>query len=176
MDIEKKWDFVAIHKKYQREYFDCGYSALNDYLKKHANQNHDKGIAKTFIAVDKSQPVKVEGFYTVSASTIEFKSLPKPNQKGIPAYPIPSFLIGKLAVEDSIKEQGLRGELLVDAMLRAVKTAQEVGIFAVRVDAIDLKAKDFYLKYEFIPFQDKPLSLFLPVKTIIKFFSLEKFS
>ncbi len=171
MDIEKKWDFVAIHKKYQREHFDCGYSALNDYLKKYAKQNHEKGIAKTFVAVDKSQPLKVNGFYTVSASIIEFESLPESAKKSMPAYPVPAFLIGKLAVDNSVKGQGLGGELLVDALLRAVKAAQEVGIFAVRVDAMDLSAREFYLKYEFIPFQDKPLSLFLPIKAIIKSFS-----
>jgi hypothetical protein len=32
------------------------------------------------------------------------------------------------------------------ALFRAVKTSQEIGIFAVRVDAIDSKAKEFYLK------------------------------
>jgi GNAT superfamily N-acetyltransferase len=171
MDIEKKWDFVAIHKKYQREHFDCGYSTLNDYLKKYAKQNHEKGIAKTFVAADKSESLKIDGFYTVSTSTIEFESLPESAKKGMPAYPIPAFLVGKLAVDNSAKGQGLGGELLVDALLRAVKVAQEVGIFAVRVDAIDMKAKEFYLKYEFVQFQDKPLSLFLPIKTIVKFFS-----
>ncbi len=171
MDVEKKWDFVAIHKKYQREHFDCGYPALNDYLNKYAEQNHEKGTAKTFVAVDKAQLLKVDGFYTVSASSIEFESLPASAQKGLPAYPIPAILIGKLAVDNSEKGQGLGGELLVDALLRAVKAAQKVGIFAVRVDAIDLKAREFYLKYEFIPCQDQPLSLFLSIQTIIKFFS-----
>jgi hypothetical protein len=28
---EKQWDFVPIDKKYQRDSFDCGYPALNDY-------------------------------------------------------------------------------------------------------------------------------------------------
>jgi predicted GNAT family N-acyltransferase len=75
-------------------------------------------------------------------------------------------LIGKLAVDNAMKGRGLGGELLVDAIFRAVKAAQEVGVFAVRVDAIDLKAKEFYLKYEFIPFEDSSRSLFLPIETI----------
>ena len=72
----------------------------------------------------------------------------------MPAYPIPAMLIGRLAVNNSIKGQGLGGELLADAFYRAVRASQEIGIYAVRVDAIDLQAKEFYLKYEFIPFQD----------------------
>ena len=166
-EAEKRWNFVPIHQKYQREYFDCGYPVLNDYLKKYARQNHEKGISKTFIAISQSEPLKIGGYYTVSASVIEFDSLPKSYQKGMPIYPIPALLIGKLAVDNSVKGQGLGGELLVDALFRAVKASQEIGIFAVRVDAIDLRAKEFYLKYEFIPFQDQPLSLFLLMKTIL---------
>jgi predicted GNAT family N-acyltransferase len=172
MASEKKWNFVPIHKKYQRDHFNCGYPALDDYIKKYAKQNHEKGIAKTFVAIEDSTSLKVDGFYTLSASTIEFESLPDTSQKGLPAYPIPAILIGKLAVDSAAKGQGLGTELLVDALLRAVKASQDVAVFAVRVDAIDSTARDFYLKYEFIPFQDQPLSLFLPVKTIIREFSV----
>jgi hypothetical protein len=62
--------------------------------------------------------------------------------------------------------EGLGEELLVNALSRIVTVSEEIGIFAVRVDAIDERAKQFYLKYEFIPFVDNSLSLFLPLKTI----------
>jgi GNAT superfamily N-acetyltransferase len=179
MASEKKWDFVPIDKKYQRDHFDCGYSALDDYIKKYAKQNHEKRIAKTFVAIQDSTSLKVDGFYTISASTIEFESLPDSSQKGLPAYPILAILIGKLAVDGAAKGQGLGTELLIDALLRVVKASQDVAVFAVRVDAIakgasgaiDATARDFYLKYEFIPFQDQPLSLFLPIKTIVREFA-----
>ena len=169
-ESQKRWNFVPIDKKYQREHFDCGYPVLNNYLKKYARQNHEKGIAKTFVAISQAKSLRIDGYYTVSASVIEFASLPKSYQKGMPTYPIPAILIGKLAVDNSVKGQGLGGELLVDALFRAVKASQEIGIFAVRVDALDLTAKEFYLKYEFIPFQAQTLSLFLPIKTILKEF------
>jgi GNAT superfamily N-acetyltransferase len=172
MAAEKKWAFVPIHKKYQRDHFDCGHRILDDYLKKYAKQNHERGIAKTFVAIDDSLSLKVHGFCTLSASTIEFESLPNSSQKGLPAYPIPAILIGKLAVDGAARGQGLGTELLVDALIRAVKASLEVAVFAVRVDAIDATARNFYLKYEFMPFQDQPLSLFLPIKTIIKEFPI----
>ena len=169
-ESQKRWNFVPIDKKYQRGHFDCGYPILNDYLKKYARQNHEKGIAKTFVAISQAKSLRIDGYYTVSASVIEFASLPKSYQKGMPTYPIPAILIGKLAVDNSVQGQGLGGELLVDALFRAVKASQEIGIFAVRVDALDLTAKEFYLKYEFIPFPAQTLSLFLPIKTILKEF------
>jgi len=169
-DREERWDFQPIDKKYQRNFFDCGYQILNDYLKKYARQNHIKGIAKTFVGVSALGELKVDGYYTASASVIEYESLPDFCQRGMPAYPIPSMLIGKLAVDNSVKGQGLGSELLADALYRAVRAAQEIGIYAVRVDAIDLQAKKFYLNHEFIPFQDNQLSLFLPMETIIREF------
>jgi len=169
-DSSARWNFVPIDKKHQRDSFDCGYAILNDYLKKYARQNHNKGIAKTFVAIPASGSLNIDGYYTVSASVIEFESLPESYQKGMPAYPIPAMLIGRLAVNNSVKGQGLGGELLADAFYRAVRASQEIGMYAVRVDAIDLQAKEFYLKYEFIPFQDNELSLFLPIATIVREF------
>jgi GNAT superfamily N-acetyltransferase len=167
---EARWNFLPIEKKYKKDAFDCGYQVLNDYLKKYARQNHQKGIAKTFVAVKESGSMKVDGYYTLSASIIEYEFLPESYQKRIPAYPIPATLIGKLAVDNSVKGKGLGGELLADALYRIVRAAQEIGIFAVRVDAIDLQAREFYLKHEFIPFLDRELSLFLPIETIAKEF------
>ena len=170
-DSEARWNFVPIDKKHQRDSFDCGYAILNDYLKKYARQNHNRGIAKTFVAIPASGSLKIDGYYTVSASVIEYESLPEYYQSRMPAYPIPAMLIGRLAVDNLVKGQGLGGELLVNALYRAVRASQEIGIYAVRVDTIDLQAKEFYLKYEFIPFQYNKLSLFLPMATIVKEFS-----
>lgn len=169
-DSGARWNFLPIDKKYQRDSFDCGYPVLNDYLKKYARANHNKGIAKTFVAIPTSGRLKVDGYYTVNSSVIEYESMPDSFKRGIPAYPLPAVLIGKLAVDNPVQGQGLGREMLVNALIRAVRASQEIGIFAVRVDAIDLKAKEFYLKHEFIPFQDKKLSLFLPMETILREF------
>jgi GNAT superfamily N-acetyltransferase len=79
-------------------------------------------------------------------------------------------LIGRLAVDRIWQGQGLGSRLLVDALMRALRISQEVGVYAVRVDALDAKAREFYLSHEFLPFQDVELSLFLPIATIARFF------
>ncbi|MEQ9373025.1 MAG: hypothetical protein RIG63_28990 [Coleofasciculus chthonoplastes F3-SA18-01] len=53
-------------KRYQRDTFDCGCRVLNEYLKKYARQNHQKVIAKTFVAIPALGGLKVDGYYTIS--------------------------------------------------------------------------------------------------------------
>jgi ribosomal protein S18 acetylase RimI-like enzyme len=160
------WNFVLLEKKHKRKEFDCGNRELNQYLTKYARQNDKSGINKAFVATKTDTPLVIDGYYTISSCVIDFQSLPEDNRQRLPAYPVPAALIGRLAVDISCQGQGLGTELLVNALLRIVKASKEIGIYAVRVDAINDKAKQFYLKHEFIPFEDSPLSLFLPLKTI----------
>lgn len=166
----QRWNFLPIEKKHKRSEFDCGNKELNHYLSRYARQNHRKGINKAFVATKSATPLKIDGYYTISSSNIAFASFPESERKGIPNYPIPCALIGRLAVDISCQGQGLGSELLVNALIRIVNASQEIGIYAVRVDAINETAKQFYLKHEFIPFLDSPLSLFLPLQTIAKEF------
>ena len=161
-----RWNFVPLQKKHNRTMFDCGNDNLNQYLRKYAKQNDKKGISKAFVATKSSSPTAIDGYYTISTSTIEFEFLPQDLARKLPNYPIPAALIGRLAVDLNCQGEGLGEELLVNALFRIVQVSQEIGIYAVRVDAIDESAKQFYLKYELIPFMDNCLSLFLPLKSI----------
>lgn len=145
--------------------FDCGAEDLNTYLKRFAKKNDKLGIGRTYVLLDKTRAL---GFYTVSMAQIEFKSLPKPSQGKLPRYPIPVVRIGRLAVDLSAQGQGLGEFLLMDALTRCLRVSEEIAVFAVVVDAKNDQAKDFYLKYGFIPLEDQELSLFLPLKTIEK--------
>jgi len=160
------WIFSRLDKSFEKQNFDCGQPTLNDYLKKYALQNMKKGYSVTFVATE-PESKEIAGYYCASASTIEFANLPESLQKGLPKYPAPAMLIGQLAVEQRRQGQGLGETLLMHALSRAVRISQEMAIFAVRVDALDLPSQKFYLKYGFVPFQDAELSLLLPMKTIL---------
>jgi GNAT superfamily N-acetyltransferase len=160
------WIFSKIEQSFDKQNFDCGQPILNDYLQKYALQNMKKGYSITFV-VTKENSKEILGYYCASASTIEFANLPDSLRKGLPKYPAPAMLIGQLAVDKRMQGQGLGEMLLMHALARAVRISKEMAIFAVRVDALDLPSKKFYLKYGFVPFQDEELSLLLPIKTIL---------
>ncbi len=165
-----KWIFCPIDNSVIKENFDCSIHQLDDYLKKYAKQNNQKGVAKTFVAIPEEGEKFVAGYYSVSMDKIEFDVIPQKYKKGLPRYPVPAMLIAKLAVDKSMQGTGLGKRLLMQCFRKAINLSSEVGIFAVTVDAINKQAREFYLKYGFIPLEDNVFSLFIPMKTILTVF------
>jgi GNAT superfamily N-acetyltransferase len=161
------WIFCPIDSRFDRESFDCGKEALNTYLKRFARQNHERGISRTFVAIRDPEDTKVAGFYSVCTAQVNFQSFPT-QEKRLPRYPIPALRITQLAVDRTAQGERLGVALLMQALNAAVRVSEDVGIYAVIVDALDEEAKQFYLKYEFIPFLDAPRSLYLPIKKILE--------
>jgi GNAT superfamily N-acetyltransferase len=163
------WTFCPISKQMSRENFDCGNDKLNLYLRQSARQHHEKGISKTFVALPEPDSTIIAGYYSVCMAQISFSPMPLTQKKGIPReYPIPAMRITRLAVDQTFQGQGLGQELLMEALYRALRLSLDVAIYAVVVDAIDAQAKCFYLKYDFIPYEDQSQSLFLPIYQLKK--------
>lgn len=162
MDIE----IIPISKKIYRKDFDCGIDELNTYLRQFAVPNDKKNIGKTFVAVEKSNTDKPIGYYTVSMAQILINELPEAIKKGLPRYPIPAMRIGKLAIGLETQGKKIGALLLKDALLRAVNISSQVALHFVVVDALNEKAKSFYLKYGFTAFEENPLTLVISLETI----------
>ena len=62
---------------------------------------------------------------------------------------IPIMLLGRLAVDNRYKGQGLGSGLLRDAVLRTLAVAEQVGIRAILVHALSEKARLFYKYHGF---------------------------
>ena len=60
------------------------------------------------------------------------------------------------------------GALLYDALSKIRDLADTIGIRLVVVDAIDQRARDFYLRHQFIGFNDQPSRLFIPLSVLRK--------
>jgi hypothetical protein len=100
---------------------------------------------------------------------MRFEDLPTQRSKGLPRkLSIPAALIGKLAVDRSLQGQKLGGVLLLDTLRRIRDLSDAIGIRAVVVDAIDERARAFYLHHEFIALADDPDRLFIPLSIVRK--------
>lgn len=153
-------------RQHDRASFHCGAEALDRYLKQQARQDADKRVAAPFVAVRLPDTV-VLGYYTLSASVLTLTDLPDELARKLPRYPqLPVTLLGRLAVDQSTKGQGLGEHLLLDALHRSVAHADQIAALAVVVDAKDESAAAFYRHYGFIPLQTQPSRLFVPMRSI----------
>ena len=170
-----KFRFEKLSRDFARADFDCGIESLNVFLKRYALQNLKKNVSVTIVAVSAEKPKKILGYYSVSMAQVTFEELPEDLSKCIPRYyPVSALRIGKLAVDRSTQGMGLGGELLRDALMRALVLSSEIGTCVVLVDAIDENAKRFYERYGFVALLDLPLSLVLPVETIAEAYRKSK--
>ncbi|HXG65015.1 MAG TPA: GNAT family N-acetyltransferase [Blastocatellia bacterium] len=152
-----------LSSKHDRNSFDCGEPSLNTYLRQYARQNDERGLGRTYVAVEPGE-TRVEGYYTLSTGAVTFEQVPEK----LPRYPIPVVHMGRLAVDLRAQGKGLGELLLIDALKRAAQAAEQLGIYAVEVRALNERARDFYLKYGFTPLLDDELHLYLPMKVIRK--------
>ena len=160
-----------LEKTHDRNSFDCGNEDLNRYLREQARQDAKKRVAASFVFTQPGSPA-VLGFYTLSASIIPVDELPPDLMKRLPRYgQLPVTLLGRLAVDRSLGGQGVGEFLLVDALRRSLEAAQQIAAMAVIVDAKNEQAESFYRYFDFQPFQQTPLRLFLPMGQIAKLFA-----
>jgi GNAT superfamily N-acetyltransferase len=165
-----EWLIEPLGREHERSAFDCSEPALNEYLLRYAHQNQKSGIARTFVAVAEIQPRRVIGYYALTVAGIDKANLPAAAAKRFSNYPLPVVRLARLAVDRSTQGQGLGEDLLMDALQRSLRIANEVGIVAVLIDAKHERAKRFYARYEFGALPDQPLVLWLPMATVRRLF------
>jgi len=160
------WVIERLMDRHDRAAFDCGKAPWNDWIRRYAGQYTRRGLARTYVLVHEGE-VRVFGYYALSNRHLEFAHLPVNRAKGLPvSLPIPAVLIGRLAVDKAAQGQGLGDVLLADALRRILALADQIGIVAVLVEAIDDQARDFYLHRDFEPLTDHPRRLFVLLKDL----------
>ena len=143
--------------------FNSDSEPLNRYLREQVTQDIRRRVAACFVALADEQ--RIAGYYTLASASLLLNDLPASTSKKLPRYPtVPAVRMGRLAVDQAFKGQGLGGALLADALDRAARS--EIAAFALVVDAKDEAAGAFYRHHGFIPLPDSPLTLFLPLATL----------
>lgn len=151
-------------KRHGRKNFRCGNDALDHYLRHLAGQQQRKHHTAVYVAHPGDS--QVIGYYTLSAGAVIRAHLPDTTQAREAYAEIPALRIGRLAVDQAHQGRGLATRLLVDALRRIRGTAGEIGVRLVLVDAKSVPISAFYRQFGFVPFENDPLKLWLPVTDI----------
>lgn len=158
------WAIEALARRHVRDVFDCGEPVLSEFLRRYARQNEDRGLTRTYVAVRGGDP-HVLGYYTLRMGAVEADAFPAQEARRLPRYPVPVVHIARLAVDTSVKGQGIGQALLASALKKACLAADSIGAFAVEVVAKTPEAKRFYEKFGFRRLEDDALHLYLPIAT-----------
>jgi GNAT superfamily N-acetyltransferase len=160
------WHEEPIRKTHDREAFDCGDETLNEFLRRYARKSHERGGAKTFLAVDDADKKTILGFYSLSPASVEYARTPEIARHGLARHDVPGFRLARLAVDRRWQGQGIGGQLLLAAGRRCLLAAAEVGGVVLVIDAKNERVAAWYASYGAEPLLDAPLTLLLPLATI----------
>lgn len=157
----------------ERTGFRSGDPDLDRFLQRYAGQNQFRHhIGTTYVAVEAD---RILGYATVAPGHIEIDELPPKLRKKLPSYPLPILRLGRLAVDESVRGQGLGKALLGFVLKLAVRLADDYGCIGVVVDA-KADAVEFYEKLGFMALEliegqsearPAPTAMFLPMNAIV---------
>lgn len=148
---------------HDRNGFDSGVPALDEYLARFADQHRRRGITSVYVLADSEAPALILGYYTLSAAEVDAQELDARDGRRLPRYPVPCFRMGRLACRTDQRGKGIGRLLLGLAVDRCLKAREQVAAYALLVDAKDEQARLFYEHYGFTAFTGRPLTLYLPL-------------
>jgi predicted N-acetyltransferase YhbS len=149
-------------KRHDRSGFDCGVAALNEYLRTSLGQHGRKDLTRGYVATDAGNCVI--GYFTLAAGRLSLSVFPE--RGGLPAtMPLPSTLLGRLAVDTAWQGRGIGAALLAYALHVAVAGAESIASAVIEVDAKDEAARSFYARFGFRSLTDDRLHMYLPMET-----------
>jgi GNAT superfamily N-acetyltransferase len=155
----------TISKKHDREAFDCGDEALNEFLRRYARKSHERGGAKTLLAISDTDK-SVLGFYSLSPASVDYARTPEIVRRGLARHDVPGFRLARLAVDLKWQGRGIGGQLLLAAGRRCLLAAAEVGGVVLVIDAKNERVAAWYASYGAVPLLEAPLTLVLPLATV----------
>lgn len=129
--------------------FDCGNDVLSDWLRRRAMKNQVLNASRTFVICLEGTK-RVVGYYSIATGSVSHVDLGRSLRQNMPD-PVPIVLLGRLAVDVSTQGHRFGKWLLSDAVMRVSNLADQVGIKAVMVHAIDENSRAFYEYFGFVP-------------------------
>lgn len=152
---------APINAEHDASGFSCGVDALDDWLKTVALKSEGRS-ARTYVVCEGNAVV---AYYCLATGAVERGSAPGRVRRNAPD-PVPVMVVGRLAVTERCKGQGIGSALLRDAVRRVLQASEIVGCAAIVVHAVDDAAAAFYGAHGFVAHPAGSRTLFLPLEAL----------
>lgn len=147
---------------HDRNDFACGKDILDQYLHTQAGQDRKRDLARCYVLTHEDDPKHILGYYTLSTASIAREQLPEGAR--LPYPEVPCVLLGRLARDLRTRGQGIGDLMMAHILSETARIADEVGVHALLVDALDEQATAYYEGWDFTPLSGN--RLFVTVKAI----------
>jgi GNAT superfamily N-acetyltransferase len=141
------WVSQALTQDHDVSQFGSGNESLDHWLQRDALRAHRAGISRTTVWTARGDRAVV-AYHAIAPTQIARIDLPSRSLSGDYSQ-VPGYLIGRLALDQSLHGQGLGTQLLLDALERILEAADRAGGRVIVVDAIDDAAHHFYVHHGF---------------------------
>lgn len=131
---------------HQLDAFSSGQPRLDEWLRQDALEAQARRTARTFVW--HAGDGRVVAYYSLAAHLLERDDMPTRLGRGGPRQ-VPTVLLARLGLDQTLQRQGLGGVLLADALSRVLAAADTVAARFVAVDAIEPNAVGFYEHHGF---------------------------
>lgn len=158
--------------RHDRAAFSCGVEQVDNFFRKTAGKLAKADNVRVFVMV--SPEGRLIGFHALNAHAVDYADLPAGYARTRPGHGrIPAAYISMIGVDLRFAGRGFGGDLLVDALTRIARAADDLGIAVVLLDVLDCgdpvkveRRLRLYAGYGFAPLPSKPLRMFLPIATV----------
>lgn len=165
-----KVGIVQLTKAHDLSTFVSAEPVLDDWLRDWALKAQQASSAQTHVLAVHN---RVVAYYSLSAGSVSAETVEPRISQGCGRYPVPVVLLARLAVDTSLAGQGIGTRMLLNAGVKAVQTADAIGVRAFLVDALNVRAGAFYGRLGFrtaqpseMPGPDQARMLYLLIKDL----------
>lgn len=137
---------------------------MDAWLQTSALQSQTKHLSATKVLLDEHN--HLVGYYTLTTSQVDCAELPLELAKTLPRRNLPVGVLAWLGVDESFQGRGIGQRLLATALMDCYQASQTFAFIAIILDCIDVKAKNFYRRFDFEELPGYPMRLFLPFKLL----------
>ena len=158
--------------KHNRENFSCGIRQIDNYFRRTANKLAKADNVRLYVMTEPNGTVI--GFHAINAHAVSYEELPKKYGRTRPRHgDIPAAYISMIGRDRRYRGKGYGSDLLVDALKRIARAADEIGIAVVMLDVFDCgnaertgRRKALYAGFGFRPLPCNEFRMFLPLATV----------
>jgi GNAT superfamily N-acetyltransferase len=159
-----KLEIKPLDSKMDRAAFCCGNDELDGFFHDYAGDHHDKHLARVYVGIYEGEIVSY--YWLVAQSHLPRKLSEEALGKLARIEFAPCIYLGMLGTQLEFQGKGTGKTMMLHAFAQILKVADQVGVYALTLEAVDKETAERYASWGFSYFIEGELLMFIPVSTI----------